>query len=928
MIFDLTESNNNIIEKLSQTFDMSDSPVMGPSYIFPDGKFIIIPTPEEMGAGVFVSYKCHSLLHLWLVSERLTNKTIWDINGMTDILDAGAIKVNLGPIPDEDALLNYIELPKKKPTASQYSALIDWMDLAQSKGIYEIEVDTYNQGKYKKYSLKENTSDEVVAKIKRFYASGTLYECKYRDDLIEAYLDDEEKYWDYGTEVITDERDIISTKTTGVSFYNQFLGTSELDYLRDHKNLKGEIVKMSPNEYYDECAKTCWNGRTSAEKLKMQRKSDEETIEYLKNVVMVFKRKLCLPMLNYAEQEQEGLHRMMVVGELLGWDFKVPVLVVRFADEDRAQRDKQAKIEAEIYDDIRSGVNKALWIHYDDIHEFEEQLQWELDRSFKYNDHIKPPIQFILKENDDTYIVSVSDVEYEFEKDELQIKEQSSDDFIEDDDFTESVKQPNTMKFIFAEDAHKVCHRKTINTNESTILTEDIAAVRKNYPNISDDDFDRLIRLDPTFVEGKDSVGTYGKWILTLFNKGKLDNEGHVKDVLTRFESEKKNLKNKDIGQFKSLEDVDAYLDDDDNYKSLSHRQEVRQRQNARKNADIENEAEKVYEDSKWEVWVPKTYAASCKLGKGSSWCTATTESDYYYRYYSSQGNLYINLNKQDENDKYQFHFESSQFMDIDDRSIDLVDFLGDNEGLHSFYYPIIAKSLGIDLSQKEVSFELTESEVDDLFREYDNHANRSEVGGDFILKLLSGDAWDAFELWDYDPQINWAYLPKLSDACKKELDRLGITEQQFAEVIERKFDPDDYDEELPWFDIAEDLIFAVKIAMTVAEENGALIEAENSLSNEIENASGGGFQFWYEKGTIHMSADPTAIMRVYLVDLDGDLSQTGEPFSGDRPQALNVLAYVFCDNFSFYEPQYGWNGFDDEAFLDRLLEELMELDV
>ena len=52
------------------------------------------------------------------------------------------------------------------------------------------------------------------------------------------------------------------------------------------------------------------------------------------------------------------------------------------------------------------------------------------------------------------------------------------------------------------------------------LLMEDIDAVKRQYPKIEDEDFDRLIRLDPTFKEGKDSVGTYGKWILNLFNKG------------------------------------------------------------------------------------------------------------------------------------------------------------------------------------------------------------------------------------------------------------------------------------------------------------------------------------------------------------------------------------------------------------------------
>lgn len=84
-----------------------------------------------------------------------------------------------------------------------------------------------------------------------------------------------------------------------------------------------------------------------------------------------------------------------------------------------------------------------------------------------------------------------------------------------------------------------------------------------------------------------------------------------------------------------------------------------------------------IYEDSDWEIWIPKTYAASCKLGQGTTWCTASTESDHYYKSYKEEygGEYYIIINKQDPAEKYQFHFESKQFMDRDDFDIDFADF-------------------------------------------------------------------------------------------------------------------------------------------------------------------------------------------------------------------------------------------------------------
>jgi len=49
---------------------------------------------------------------------------------------------------------------------------------------------------------------------------------------------------------------------------------------------------------------------------------------------------------------------------------------------------------------------------------------------------------------------------------------------------------------------------------------------------------------------------------------------------------------------FKSLEDLDNYLNDKNSYKELSQRQELRQTQKAVRASDIEKDAELVYEDS------------------------------------------------------------------------------------------------------------------------------------------------------------------------------------------------------------------------------------------------------------------------------------------------------------------------------------------
>lgn len=220
-------------------------------------------------------------------------------------------------------------------------------------------------------------------------------------------------------------------------------------------------------------------------------------------------------------------------------------------------------------------------------------------------------------------------------------------------------------------------------------LVEDIEGVRRQYSHIPEEDFYDIIKLDPTYKEGSDSVGRYGKWLLGLYRKDNpLTYTGNVKELLYDYDNYKNDRNfdiEKDISKFKSISAMKSAVENV-TQAELSHRQEVRNRQQARKNANVEKDADLVYEDDDWLVYVPKTYEASCKLGRGTRWCTASTEDGSYYREYSNRGPLFININKHDPSEKYQFHFETSQFMDSGDSSIDLGDFLDANTGLESFY--------------------------------------------------------------------------------------------------------------------------------------------------------------------------------------------------------------------------------------------------
>ncbi len=199
----------------------------------------------------------------------------------------------------------------------------------------------------------------------------------------------------------------------------------------------------------------------------------------------------------------------------------------------------------------------------------------------------------------------------------------------------------------------------------------------KNYPSIDIFVLDTLLRIDPTVVQNSRGlfVGRYGVWIGNMCANGniKLGDIPELKSALVTYDKNKSQLPN--IKDCKSLSELIEWVKDlSDDFKPV------------RKQSDAKENLEKVYEDNEWVVYVPHSHAAARRGGEGTHWCTAS-ENDYYYNYYSKDGPLYINIRKSD-GAKFQFHFESDQFMDSDDEHIQL-NKIGLSKGAVDFYTKI-----------------------------------------------------------------------------------------------------------------------------------------------------------------------------------------------------------------------------------------------
>ena len=452
-----------------------------------------------------------------------------------------------------------------------------------------------------------------------------------------------------------------------------------------------------------------------------------------------------------------------------------------------------------------------------------------------------------------------------------------------------------------------------------TYITEDIEAMKPHYPNIPDEKFQEVIELDPTYKKGSNNAGTYGKWLLNLANKngGNLPNLGHITDVLKRFDTSKKQLKNKDIMKFRSVQEVDDYLNDESNYNELSDRQKLRQTQNSVRKTDTTKDAKLVYSDGDFDIYVPKTYEASCKLGRGSSWCTASTQNDYYFDYYTRNGNLYILISKHDpENQKYQFHFQSDSFMDIDDRSINIVEFMEQYPNVKKFFVKETKEIVGELGEEKQ---ELTIS-VDD----FANMASSRDMLKDFIsacfYSVFGGEEDTLYEnyffdsYYMYDVTRNDLYFLGISDSNIQLFSRLGVNAKNVDELWEAMQENDDID-------------IAMGASYRSANEVGSYDECVDDFRKAVNET--------FKKVDFYCDGENISIKLPHDENDDPDevaydtCLLTG--FSGssyDNSEFFVDLADTFSDEF--VEPRYGWNGFSEEQFnyeLGDRLEEIIDND-
>lgn len=216
-----------------------------------------------------------------------------------------------------------------------------------------------------------------------------------------------------------------------------------------------------------------------------------------------------------------------------------------------------------------------------------------------------------------------------------------------------------------------------------------VEVLHYKFQNIPSDVIDSVIEIDPTKKK------SYSQWLLSKWDDEKdtiiknLKN-GRIAKLFQHYKEHNdiqiKNCPSVEEGLRQFVPEEDTVLTKSTNPTTIlmnrGWTEEVP--------SELANDFDVVFNEDNWVIAVPKTYEADCKLGENMNWCTAGGRSDFrsgrgYFNHYLIDygGKYYVNfdmtqgesrLGKDYPFTRYQFHFESNQFMDKEDDPVELAE--------------------------------------------------------------------------------------------------------------------------------------------------------------------------------------------------------------------------------------------------------------
>ena len=258
--------------------------------------------------------------------------------------------------------------------------------------------------------------------------------------------------------------------------------------------------------------------------------------------------------------------------------------------------------------------------------------------------------------------------------------------------------------------------------------------------------------------------------------------------------------------------------------------------------------------------------------------------------------------------------------MDRTDRQIDGEFFL-DKNGL----YNPIAQKIADTYFNGELGYIDVKLDFDDFISciQAISYGHTDVIGEELFKDLLTGEL-DWFGYYDEVSLNDWFRLSDISDENIMQLQKLNKEIpvvlnsdkelDSISDFLDKYFDEDECE-------FRDDLEYAFLVAVREGNTIGAETECYKDFQNSLEACFKENYDIDRDRQEFSFLGSAGSIISQ---SMRGEVG--GYDLSDKDELGKAICTCLLEENFRFYEPQYGWNDFSEDAFNDRLSDELYSI--